>query len=97
MTNRYMPSEEYRRKLRYRHVLEGFCLINAAVILILALIFGLDINRELWLPETIAVLGGIMNFMLAIRGILVRSWMQTAGLLAASCVCFALFAYVKWT
>ena len=36
--------EEYKRKLRERHILEGFCLADAAVMLVLSVIFFFDIN-----------------------------------------------------
>ena len=97
MTNRYLPSEEYRRKLRERHILEGFCLIDAAVMLILSVIFLLDIDRSLWVPETVVVLGGILNYALSIRAALVRLWLLTAGLLLAGCVCFGLLAWMNLT
>ena len=92
-----MPSKEYKKKLRERHILEGFCLISAAAILALAAVYLLDIERSLWVLETIAVLGGIMNYALAVRAILVRSWMQAAGLFLAGCVCFGLLAWLNWT
>ena len=97
MANRYLPSEEYRKRLRDRHILEGFCLVNAAVILVLGIVFLLDIDRRMWVPETIAVLGGILNYLLAVRGVLVRSWIQTVGLLAAGSACFGLLAWLNWT
>ena len=97
MTNRYTPSEEYRKNLRDRHILEAFSLLIAATILALGLVFVLNLNRDLWVPGAIAVLCGIMNYVLAIRGILVKSWIQTAGLFATGSVCFGLLAYLNWT
>ena len=97
MTNRMMPSEEYRKRLRDRHVLEGFCLVIAAAMVCLGVVFLLDIERGLWLPETIVVLGGILNYALAVRGLLTKEWIQVAGLFAAGSVCFALLAWVNWT
>ncbi|HCI73850.1 MAG TPA: hypothetical protein DHV42_04840 [Lachnospiraceae bacterium] len=97
MKSRFMPSEEYRKKLQSRHMVEGFSLTGAAVILFLCLIFALDINRSLIVPGTIAVIGGLMNYALAIRGIIVRSWLQAIGLFAVGCVCFGLLAYLNWT
>ena len=97
MKSRYMPSEEYRRKLRSRHLLEGFCLINAALIFLLTLVYALDINRDLWLPGLIAVLGGIMNYALSIRGILVKSWLEIIGFFITGSICFGLLAYLNWT
>ena len=96
MTNRYLPSEEYAKKLRERHVLEGICLVNAAAMLVLSGVFLLDIDRSLWVPETIVVLGGILNVTLAIRLILVRAWLMAAGLFLAGCACFALLAWINW-
>lgn len=97
MTNRSMPSEEYRRKLRERHVLEGFCLACSAVMLVLGVVFLLDIDRSLWVPETMVVLGGVLNFALAIRAALVKSWLLAAALLSGGCVCFGLLAWLNWT
>ena len=92
-----MPSEEYKKKLRERHILEGFCLVCAVAILALGAVYLLDIERSLWVLETIAVLGGIMNYALSIRAVLVRSWMLAAGLFLAGCVCFGLLAWLNWT
>lgn len=97
MTNRFVPSEEYRKKLHERHILEGFCLAAAGVMIVLSLVFLLDIDRSLWVPETIVVLGGILNYALAIRGTLAKAWLQSAGLFAAGCACFGLLAYLNWT
>ena len=97
MTNRYEPSEEYRRRLRDRHVLEGFCLINAGAMLILSVIFLLDIDRSLWVPEAVVVLGGVMNMGLSVRGVLAKSWIQTVSLFLVGCVCFGLLAWMNWT
>ena len=97
MTNRFEPSEEYRRKLRDRHALEGFCLVDAGAMLILSVIFLLDIDRSLWVPEAVVVLGGVLNMSLSIRGVLARSWIQSLGLFLAGCVCFGLLAWMNWT
>lgn len=97
MENRSTPSEEYRKKLRSRHILEGFCLVDAVVILALAILFLLDIDRGLWVQEAIAVLGGILNYALAIRGMMMRSWVQTVTFFAAGSVCFGLLGWLNWT
>lgn len=97
MNTRYMPSEEYRRKLKERHILEWICLLIAAAAIVLSVIFLLDINRGLWIPETIVILGGIMNIALSLRAVLVKMWPLAAGLFAAGCVCFGLLAYLSLT
>ena len=71
-------------------------MIGVAMI-ILGVIFLLDIERGLWLPETVVVLGGILNLLLALRGVLTKEWGQMVVLFAAGCVCFGLLAWVNWT
>ena len=97
MATRSMPSEEYKKKLRERHVLEGFCLVMAAVMFAMGAVYLLDIDRSLWVLQTIAVIGGILNFVLAIRAILTRSWLPAAGLFLTSCACFGLLAWLNLT
>ena len=97
MTNRSMPSEEYRRKLRDRHILEAFCLFMAAGMLILSVIYLMNLDRSLWVPETSVVLGGILNYTLAIRVILTRAWVPSGILFLAGCACFGALAYLNWT
>ena len=96
MTNRYLPSEEYKRKLRERHILEGFCLADAAVMLVLSVIFFFDINRDLWVPETVAVLGGILNLALSVRTLLIRMWLLAGGFWACGCGWVILRGYLNW-
>ena len=97
MTNRFMPSEEYRRRLNERHALEAFCLVDAAVMIVLSVIYLLDIDRSLWVPEAVVILGGILNMILSIRGILAKSWVQSVVMFLAGCACFALLAWLIWT
>ena len=92
-----MPTTEYRKKLRERHIVEWFCLIVAAAMIALSAIFLMDSERSSWMPETVAILGGILNCALAVRSILTKSWHMAVIFFILVCVCFGLLAFLNYT
>ncbi len=72
-------SEEYRKHLRERHILEAILLIDAAMIIVLAVTAA--VQQQAGLLPFIISLGILMNVMLAVRFTLVRFWIGAASAL----------------
>ena len=70
-------SEEYRKHLRERHTLEAFLLIDAGLILVLAV--AAVVQQDPGFLPFIISLGILMNVMLAVRCALVRFWIGAAA------------------
>ncbi len=97
ITGRYAPSEEYRRKLRHRHVLESICLIIAVMMIVLCSIFMLEIDRSMMTLRVIILMGVLLNLILAIRLFMVKYWLAGIGLLLLCALCAGGFAYLALT
>ncbi len=97
IAGKYAPSEEYRRKLRQKHVLEGICLVLSVLMILLCAAYMLELYRGMLVPKAIVIMGAILNFVLSIRVFLERHWLAAAGLLVASAACVGGYAYLVLT
>lgn len=94
---RYAPSEEYRRKLGHRHKLENICLALSVIMIGLCTIYMLEIDHSMFVLRAIIIFGGILNFVLSIRLLMVRRWFFGVCLLLASAACIGGLAYLMMT
>ncbi len=94
MSIRRRPTEEYRKKLRERHVLEWICLVMAAMIIAGVMLFFLNHTTGMWILRTVVLLGVLMNLGLSIRCVLMKEWIRSAGLLLVSAALAAALIYL---
>ncbi len=97
MTVKHKPSEEYRKKLFKRHVIEACCIVMACMIIGLSLIYVFDINRSMELVRVMALLGGVMNITLSFRFVVTKEWLSFAGIFLLGVACLCGLSYLTMT
>ncbi len=97
MTYRDEQPEKIRRQLRERHILEACCIFLACLLIGICLVYVFDIYRQLWILQIAAILGGVMNLLLAIRSAITRYWFLAIGLFILGIACFGGLGYLTMT
>ncbi len=96
-SGKYTQSDEYRKKLRTKHILEGICFALSFVMITLAVLFATDLDRSMWVPRAVVILGMVLNFTLTVRGYVSKEWLLFAGAGLGAVACLAGFCYLMWT
>lgn len=97
ISGKYAPSEEYRKKLRTKHILEGVCFALSFAMITLSVLFATDLDHSIWIPTTVVILGTILNFTLAVRGYISKEWPLFTGAGIGTVACLAGICYLVWT
>ncbi len=97
ISGKYTQSDEYRKKLRVKHILEGVCFALSFVMITLGVLFATDLDRSMWIPTAVVILGTILNFTLTVRGYISKEWLLFAGAGTGFVACLTGFCYLIWT